>query len=189
MVGRAGYDGRAGDLNGSGGEECGFFFTPEHRTRKRNVRKASVEDPGAWWGHVNTLIAHGHGPLPNILAHYTLDHVNNFLAEIDSAERRSYKETIFAARIAQADKKHFKEAVGRIERQERQIRALRRGKYRAEGKSREEAEWLVKHTVNAHVSELPKTEQERLRQEEDQMWATVPKEFRDRALRMAGLKV
>src|SRR5688572_12123169 len=185
MAGRSRHDGRAGNPSGGDREERGFFFAGEHQENKRNVRKASIQDPGAWWGHVNTLITHGHGPLPNVL-NYTLPQINSFLAEIDSAKRREYKETIFAHRISQADKKHFQDAIRRLDQQERQIRALRRKQYRAEGKTKQEAEWLVKHTSNVHASELSQRERSKLDSEINAMWETIPPEFRERAGKMAG---
>lgn len=145
----------------------------------------AASDPGAIWNHVNTLIGAGHDYL-TILNHYTLDHLDNFLHEIDSEKRRAYRQAIQANRTAQLDKKHYVEAMQKLDQQERLVRVLRRKQYEAQGHTPEEAEWMAVNARERNFSDLPKREQAKLNKELDQMLASIPPEHRQRAKELSG---
>lgn len=144
-----------------------------------------ASDPGAIWNHINTLIGAGHDYL-TILNYYTLDHLDNFLHEVDSDRRRVYRESVYANRTAQLDKKHFLDAMRKLDQQERLIRVIREKQYRAEGHTEAEAEWLAMHTTEKRFSDLPTKEQKKIGKEMEQMFATIPEEYRERAKELSG---
>jgi hypothetical protein len=73
-----------------------------------------------------------------------------------------------------------------LDRQERLIRVLRRKQYVSDGHTEQEAEWLVNHASERRFSELPAKEQKKLNKELDQMFATIPEEYRERAKELSG---
>lgn len=73
-----------------------------------------------------------------------------------------------------------------MDRQERLIRVMRQKQYRAEGHTDQEAEWLAMHTTERRFSELPAKEQKKLHKEMDQMFASIPEEYRERAKELSG---
>ena len=79
------------------------------------------------------------------------------------------------------------EAMRELNRQERLIRVFREKQYRAEGHTEEEAEWLARHTNERSFSDLSPKEQKRLNKELDQMFATIPEEYRERARELSGM--
>ena len=133
------------------------------------------------------MIQHGHGPLENILNHYTLAHVNKFLQEIDSRARQDYIRSVVAHRISQLAAKDFRQEIRRLQQQDRQIRAMQA---RAEGRrlhlepNEEEAEFLDRQRHD-YVSDWSDAERERFNSERDKMWAMIPPEFRERAEQLA----
>jgi hypothetical protein len=78
------------------------------------------------------------------------------------------------------------DAVRKLDEQERQIRILRQKQYRTEGHTEAEAEWLASHSTEKRFSELPKRQQTKLSKEMDQMFASIPPEFRERAKELSG---
>lgn len=73
-----------------------------------------------------------------------------------------------------------------MDRQERLIKILRRKQYVAEGHTEKEAEWLADHASERHFSELSAKEQKKLTKEMDQMFASIPVEYRERAKELSG---
>lgn len=73
-----------------------------------------------------------------------------------------------------------------MDRQERLIKVLRRKQYVAEGHTEREAEWLAQNASERRFSELSPKEQKKLTTEIDQMFATIPEEFRERAKELSG---
>lgn len=75
----------------------------------------------------------------------------------------------------------------KLDRQERLIRVMRQRQYRNEGHTEAEAEWLANHTTEKRFSDLPEQQQKRLNKEIDQMFATIPEEYRERARELSGM--
>jgi hypothetical protein len=73
-----------------------------------------------------------------------------------------------------------------MDRQERLIRVLRRKQYIAEGHTEQEAAWLAKNASEKRFSDLPAKEQKKLTKEIDQVFATIPEEYRERAKELSG---
>lgn len=73
-----------------------------------------------------------------------------------------------------------------MDRQERLIKVLRRKQYVAEGHTEQEAEWLASNASEKRFSEMPTKEQKKLNKELDQMFATIPAEYRERAKELSG---
>lgn len=93
---------------------------------------------------------------------------------------------MYANRTAQLDKKHFLDAMRKLDQQERLIRVVRQKQYRAEGHTEQEAEWLAMNASEKRFSDLPTKEQKKLSKEMDQMFATIPEEYRERAKELSG---
>lgn len=163
------------------------FFSRKHHALQGSVRRATGQNIGVWWGYINDLVAHGHGPLQNILDNYTLTHLNKFLQEIDNRARRQRITDAYIARLANATVKGFKEAIREMERHDRDIR---RRQAHAEGRRLDlepnevEAE-ILDSQKHHYFSDLSPDEQDRFKREQERLWATIPAEFRDRAERMA----
>lgn len=125
--------------------------------------------------------------MPNVLDNYTLAHVNKFLREIDARARRQRIDTIYNYRVAQAELKHYKEAIRKLEQQDRQIRAAQA---RAEGRrldltpSELELEALD-HQQHVYVSDMTEGERARFMSERDAMWGTIPAHVREKSERLA----
>jgi hypothetical protein len=129
--------------------------------------------------------------LPNILTHYTLSHVNKFLGEIDNKAREQQIESIVSARISQADKKPYKEAIQKLEQAAKLARRIRGQRERAGMSAEERAIWnqatpearatFESRHLHEEFSMMSKTEQEEIKQQQSQMWTSVPPEFRAKA--------
>ena len=78
------------------------------------------------------------------------------------------------------------DAMRKLDNQERMIRVLRTKRYQAEGHTQAEAEWLVAHATEKSFADLPKKQQNKLTREMDQMFATIPAEYRERARELSG---
>lgn len=78
------------------------------------------------------------------------------------------------------------DAVRKMDQQERLIRVLRQKQYRAEGHTQEEAEWLAANASEKRFSDLSTKEQKKLSKEMEQMLATIPAEYRERARELSG---
>jgi hypothetical protein len=136
---------------------------------------------------INTLIAHHHGPLANILDNYTMDHAQGFLRQIDQQESLGKLNRIHEFRVAQLDNTAYKEKVGQM------VRAYN-ASYRRESASsvkpiltpREQAAFDAQQ--HWEFNNLPRPEREKLNKEIDVMWAQIPEHLQDKAQRMAGLR-
>ena len=73
-----------------------------------------------------------------------------------------------------------------MDRQERLIRILREKQYVADGHTEQETEWLARNASEKKFSDLPVKEQKKLNRELDQMLATIPAEYRERAKELSG---
>ena len=63
---------------------------------------------------------------------------------------------------------------------------MRQRQYVSDGHTEQEAEWLVEHGSEKRFSEMSKKEQNKLNKELEQMFATIPAEFRERAKELSG---
>lgn len=183
----AGFDGSPDSTGSRRGKESSPFFSREHRTNQKHVRRATGQNIGIWWDYIDDLIAHGHGPLQNILDNYTLTHLNKFLHKIDARRRRDRIQSIYNLRIAQATLKGFKEAIRSLEQRDRDIR---RAEARAEGRrpdlemSDYEAEVLETQRQD-YFSDWSSSERERFKAEQANLWSTIPEKFRAKAEALA----
>jgi len=128
-------------------------------------------------------VAHGHGPLANIFDNYTLEHVNHFLREVALDDRRRFKETIIATRVAGATDKGYRDYMNHLRGQERVVKAQQRG--RRQVMTYEER---LKLESQRHVkfNQMSAQEQARLEQERAGMWKQIPQHLQAKAGKMAG---
>lgn len=147
-----------------------------------------MRHPETWWEHFHDLIAHGHGPLENILDNYTLDHVNHFLAKIDARQRRERVRSLYDDRMVQCDLKHFKEHVRRLEEQDRLIRlneARRAGRRNATLEMTQREAEVLDHQGHDYFGDWTPMEQERFKAQQGAMWELIPEKFKAKAERLA----
>lgn len=187
MAGGTGRDGRSENLCQGTGEESGFFLTRESRQTDRPHRRLTGTTPAAWWGHINDLVAAGHGPLQNILDNYTLTHINKFLRGIDRKERREQLRRIYDHRIAGATTKGFKDAVRHLRQQEQAVDAAERhGQRMNRGPMTPAEQQALDAQGHYRLSALPEDEQQRLIAQRDALWLQIPEHLQDKARKMAG---
>lgn len=125
----------------------------------------------------------GHGDYSRILE-YTMPQIEGALAAIDRRERRERLTNIFNYRIAQADSKGFKEAVKRLETEDKAQRireARRKGLKAPVGQRSEKEERVLAAQGHAAFWELPEHQRTALEREQAAAWATIPAEFRAKA--------
>jgi hypothetical protein len=114
--------------------------------------------------------------------------VRKFLREIDARKRRERIETVYNYRLAQAELKFFKEAMRKMEQQDRLVR-LREA--RAEGQRLLDVELTEKESQvldrqdQQFFSDWSDSEKEKFKAHQSQLWAMIPEKFRASAERYA----
>ena len=130
----------------------------------------------------------GHGDYSRILE-YTMPQIEGALGAIDRRERRDRLTNIFNYRIAQADSKGFKEAVKRLETEDKVQRireARRKGLKIGAGQRSEKEARVLAAQGHAAFADLPEHQRTALEREQATAWATIPAEFRAKAQKLAG---
>lgn len=121
---------------------------------------------------------------------FTLPQVNGALSAIERRERVKRITEIYNFRIAQADAKGFKDAIRRLQNEDKVARlneARRKGLRLPQPMSQREQRAL-RHQGRLIVSDLPERERSRFERERDKMWATIPEHVRAKAELLAGGK-
>lgn len=128
------------------------------------------------------MIKHGHGPLRSILDTYTLEHVNHFLTEIALDGRRSFKETIIATRVANAEEKSYTRYMNHLKGQERVVEQRRTGRrfMTYEEQMKLESQRHVK------FNEMSAEQQAKLQAERQSMWDQIPAHILAKSKKLAG---
>jgi len=134
------------------------------------------------------LIHRGHGPLQNILDHYTLAHVNHFLRELDRNRLTDRIDRIYEFRVSQLTQDGY---LGEMRRLRQAVRMFdsRSGTAQSQGRKfmtpDEQRKW---DTETSHLSFnlLPKAEQERITAERESLWAQIPSHIQAKSRKLAG---
>jgi len=127
------------------------------------------------------LIAGGHS-WPVIRDEYTMTHVNKFLAEIGQRNRRRFKETIIATRVAGAEEKSYTRYMNHLKQQERVVQQRRTGRRIMT------YEEQLKLDSQRHVkfNEMSAEQQAKLQQERQGMWSQIPAHIIAKSKKLAG---
>jgi hypothetical protein len=119
----------------------------------------------------------------------TLPQIEGALSAIDRRERRDRIGRIFDFRIAQAEQKSFKEAIRRLEQEDRLARlreARSKGLRLPAGVRTEKEQRALQAQGHLSLSEMPTRERTRFEKERDAMWSTIPEHLRGKAAKLAG---
>jgi hypothetical protein len=119
--------------------------------------------------------------LQNILDNYTLSHANRFLQEIDKRELSDKIGRIHEFRIAQAETKSYKQIMGQLERQERQVNRVHQPQGRLP-MTEDQRIWADQRTSHVKFDDLS----DREKKQHEMAWATVPVHMVSKAKKLGG---
>lgn len=114
---------------------------------------------------------------------------NNFLREIDRAERREKLSRIFDFRVGGATEKGFRDAVRQLRQEEQALDAAERqitGERIHRGPMTPAEQQALDAQGHFRLSALPEDEQRQLTAQRDSLWSQIPEHLQEKARRMAG---
>ena len=132
------------------------------------------------------MIANNHGPLQNILDNYTLAHINHFLPEIDRNRRRQFKEAIIAARVSQADDKHYRDYMAKLKQSERVVSKQVEKHHGGHLPMSHEEQVRLEQQHHVKFNEMSAEQQSKLLAERESLWGQIPLHLQKKARNMAG---
>lgn len=114
-------------------------------------------------------------------------HVNHFLPEIDKVNRRRFKESIIAVRVAGATEDSYNKYMNHLRQTERQLESARKQVYRGHrGPMTPAEQQALDAQEHVHFNDLAPHEQEKLKGELKTMWDQIPAHIIEKSKKLAG---